>query len=154
MIKHTWYSWNIKKQHINFLVKQIYARIYVKSQKKVVVVSKNNIKWQMPGWKPKNWENFNETLNREIYEETSLKLEWKNPILFWYYVVKEFDLEYLQLRYFVEISGIDENILVPCENWDADPILTVRLVNIDELSNFIPRLLDSWELKSFLEMLK
>lgn len=74
MINRTWYSWDIKKHHICFPVNQIYARIYVKSQKKVVVVSKNNIKWQMPGWKPKNWENFNETLNREIYEETSLKL--------------------------------------------------------------------------------
>lgn len=154
MIKRIRHNWNIDKYHKILSVKQIYAWIYVKSKKKIVIVSKDWNNRQMPWWKPKPWENEFETLQREIYEETSLKLDLNpTPTLFWYYVIHEDWEEYLQLRYFIEIEDIDEENLRPNEKWDIDPINYVKLVDIDEISKIIPRLSNSEELDWFMNHL-
>ncbi len=110
----------------------------------------------MPWWKPEAWEKFFETLQREIYEETSLKLGINSeniPTLFWYYHIKENWEEYLQLRYFINIFNIDEKNLRPNEKSNIDSINHVKLVNIDRISKIIPRLSDSWELNWFMKVL-
>lgn len=110
----------------------------------------------MPWWKPENWETTLETLYREIYEETSLKLDLNSkwiPILFWYYLIQENWEKYLQLRYFIEIEDIDEKNLRPNEKWDIDCINYIKLVDIDEICKAIPWLSDSEELDWFMKIL-
>lgn len=110
----------------------------------------------MPWWKPKSWESAFKTLQREIYEETSLKLNLNSkdiPTLFWYYHIQEDWEEYLQLRYFIEIEDIDEESLRPNEKWDIDSINYVKLVDIDEISKVIPWLSESKELDWFMNHL-
>lgn len=156
MTKRIWYDWNIINHHKNFPVKQIYARIYIKSKKSIIIVSKDWNDRQMPWWKPENWENIFETLQREIYEETSLKLNLNSkdiPILFWYYQIQENWEKYLQLRYFIEIENIDEKLLKPNEKWDIDCIKYLKLVDINEISKIIPRLSNSEELDWFMKNL-
>lgn len=110
----------------------------------------------MPWWKPEVWESFFETLQREIYEETSLKLDINSkdiPILFWYYHIKKDWEEYLQLRYCIKIEDVDEENLKPNEKSNIDSINHVKLVGIDGISKAIPRLSDSWELNWFIKTL-
>ena len=147
MTKRIWYNWNIREYHKFLPIKQIYAWIYVKSKKSIITVSKDWINRQMPWWKPETWEDIFGTLQREIYEETSLKLDLNpkdTPTLFWYYHIQEDCEEYLQLRYFIEIDNINEENLNPNEKSNADSINYVKLVDIDEISKVIPRLSDSW----------
>ena len=156
MTKSIRYNWYIKEQHKIFPIKQVYARIYIKSKKSIIIVSKDWNNRQIPWWKPENWENTFETLQREIFEETSLKLNFNSkdiPILFWYYQIQENLEKYLQLRYFIEIEDIDENILKPNEKLDIDCIKYVKLINIDEISMIIPRLSNSEELGWFIKNL-
>ena len=135
-------------------IKQIYAWIYVKSKNSIIIVSKDWDKRQMPWWKPKSWEDAFKTLQREIYEETSLKIDLNSlPTLFWYYHIQEDWEEYLQLRYFIEIEDIDEKILSHNEKWDIDCINYVKLVDIDEINKIIPRLSKSKELDWFIKIL-
>lgn len=154
MINRIRYKWDINKHHKILPIKQIYAWIYVKSNFSIIIVSKDWTNRQMPWWKPKPWENEFETLQREIYEETSLKLDSNSiPTIFWYYHIQENWEEYLQLRYFIEIEDIDEKNLRPNEKWDIDPINYVKLIDIDEISKIIPRLLGSEELNWFMNYL-
>lgn len=156
MTKRIWYNWNIINHHKNFPVKQVYARIYVKSKNSIVIVSKDWENRQMPWWKPENWENTFKTLQREIFEETSLKFDLNSkdiPILFWYYQIRENSEKYLQLRYFIEIENIDEENLKPNEKLDIDCIKCVKLVDIDKINKIIPRLSSSEELDWFMEYL-
>lgn len=110
----------------------------------------------MPWWKPETWESIFETLQREIYEETSLKLDLNSKYIsppFWYYQIQENWEKYLQLRYFIEIEDIDEEILNPSEKSSYDSIHYVKLVDIDKITEIIPRLSDSKELKWFMKMI-
>ena len=154
MIKRIWYNWNIINHHRNFPIKQVYARIYVKSKKSIIIVSKDWNNRQMPWWKPEVWETNLETLQREIFEETSLKLDLNSkdiPNLFWYYQIQENSEKYLQLRYLIEIEDIDEKNLRPNEKWDIDCINYIKLVDIDEICKAIPWLSDSEELDWFMD---
>ena len=108
----------------------------------------------MPWWKPKSWESTFGALQREIHEETSLKLDLKSiPTLFWYYVIQEDWEEYLQLRYFIEIEDIDEENLKPNEKWDIDCIKYVKLVKASKIQFIMPWLYNSWESNSFTQKL-
>lgn len=150
MDKRIWHEWNIGDDYKILPIKQIYAWIYVKSKKKIVIVSKDWLNWQMPWWKPEKWESFFETLQREIYEETSIKIGKNcNPKLFGYYYIEENGVRYLQLRYHIEIEDIDEKDLKPNEKYSDDSINYVKLANIDEITKIIPRLFNSWEFNSF-----
>lgn len=156
MINRIRYNWNIDEHHKILPIKQIYAWIYVKSKKSIIIVSKDWNNRQMPWWKPETWENIFETLQREIYEETSLKLDLNSkdiPILFWYYQIQENWEEYLQLRYFIEIEDIDEENLKPNEKWDIDCIKYVKLVKASKIQFIMPWLYNSWESNSFTQKL-
>ena len=156
MINRNRYNWDIGEHHKILPIKQIYAWIYVKSKNSIIIVSKDWDNRQMPWWKPKSWESAFKTLQREIYEETSLKFDLNSnniPTLFWYYHIQEDWEEYLQLRYFIELEDIDVENLRPNEKWDIDPINYVKLVYIDEISKIIPRLSDSEELDCIMKIL-
>lgn len=154
MINHIRYNWDINEHYKILPIKQIYAWIYVKSKNSIIIVSKDWVNRQMPWWKPRSWEDAFKTLQREIYEETSLKLNLNSlPTLFWYYHIQEDWEEYLQLRYFIKLENIGEENLRPNEKWDIDPINYVKLVDIDYISKIIPRLSDSEELDWFIKIL-
>lgn len=154
MIKRIWHEWNIGANYKILDIKQIYAWIYVKSKKKIVIVSKDWVNWQIPWWKPEKWESVFETLQREIYEETSIKIGKNcNPKLFGYYYIEENEAKYLQLRYFIEIDNINSEYLKPTEESSPDSIKFIKLVPINELPTIIPRLQNSWELNSFNKMI-
>lgn len=158
MIKRTRFEWDIKNLHKNIQIKQIYARIYLKSDKKIIIVSKDGTKRQMPWWKPEKWETCFETLRREIKEETSVIMtDFSNsiigPILFWYYYIEENWEKYLQLRYFIELKNLDSQYLRPNESNAPDPIKFVQLVPIKEIDNKISWLHNSWEIKSFIKII-
>lgn len=154
MIKRVWYNWNISDDYKVLPVKQIYAWIYVKSKKKIVIVSKDWVNRQMPWWKPDKWESVFETLHREIYEETSINISKNyNPELFGYYYIEENGSKYLQLRYFIEIDIINSEYLNPTEKSSPDSIKFTKLVTIDEIPTIIPRLQNSWEFNSFNKMI-
>ena len=149
------HNWNIDEHHKILPIKQVYVWIYTKSKNSIIIVSKDWKNRQMPWWKPEAWENIFETLQREIYEETSLKLDLNAkdaPTLFWYYHIQEEWQKYLQLRYFIKIEDINEEILRYNEKWDIDSINYVKLVDIDEINKVIPRLSDSWELNWFIKI--
>lgn len=70
-------TWNespeIKKEHKNLKINQIYC--WIKSvDNKVILVTKDNKKWQFPWWHPEFWEDYKSTLQREIFEETGLDI--------------------------------------------------------------------------------
>ncbi len=155
MIKRTRFEWNVKNLHRNVQVKQIYARIYLKSDKKIIIVSKDGSKRQMPWWKPEEWETFFETLHREINEETSININNYSiigPIQFWYYYIEENWEKYLQLRYFIGLKNLNSQHLKPNEPNAPDPIKFVQLISIKEVDNRIPWLHNSWEIKAFIKM--
>lgn len=136
-------------------IKQIYAWIYVKSKNSIIIVSKDWDNRQMPWWKPEKWETHFETLQREIYEETSINLTKNfNPIPFGYYHIEENWTEYLQLRYFIKLDNINSEYLKPTENSSPDPIKFTKLVTIDEILTIIPRLQNSWEFNSFNKIIR
>lgn len=150
MIKRTWYNWDINDIHKLLPIMQIYARIYVKSKKKIVIVSKDWLHWQMPWGKPEEWETVFGTLHREIYEETSINIcKNYNPKLFGYYYIEENGTKYLQLRYFIEIDNINSEYLNPTEKSSPDSIKFIKLVTINEIPTVIPRLQNNWEFNSF-----
>ena len=154
MINRTRFEWDYNSLHKNVEIKQIYARIYVKSINKIVIVSKDGKNWQMPWWKPERWETIFETLQREVYEETSINILGDcNFTLFWYYLVEEDWVEYLQLRYFMEIDNIDIGLLKPSEKNSPDSIKFVKLVTIKEIKSMLPWIDKSWEFTSILKLM-
>ena len=108
MINRSRFNRDIKNNHKDIKIKQIYARIYIKSIKKIIIVSKDWLNRQIPWWKPEKWESVFETLRREIYKETSININKNhNPKLFGYYYIEENWVRYLQLRYHIDIEDID-----------------------------------------------
>ena len=158
MVKRTRFEWDIKNLHKNIQIKQIYARIYLRSDKKIIIVSKDGTKRQMPWWKPEKWETCFETLRREIKEETSIIItNFSDSIIgriqFWYYYIEENWEKYLQLRYFIELENLDSQHLKPNEPNAPDPIKFIQLVSIKRIDNKIPWLHNSWEMKSFIKII-
>lgn len=66
-----WYDYNKKSKHDlhTLTVKQVYCWIFDK-EGRIVVVSKDGDKWQLPGGKPEHAESFESALN-----EAGLKLQ-------------------------------------------------------------------------------
>lgn len=157
MIKRQRLSYVLWNQYKNLPVKQVYAWIYIKSLNNIIIVSKDNNKWQMPWWKPKTWEGYLQTLYREILEETSINLDTfshKVPVCFWFYLIEEKKERYLQLRYFIELENLSINDLHPNEKELEDTIQYLQLVNIFELHIRIPWMKHNNEFKDFLTMLE
>ena len=154
MIHRKRYTWDHYKHHGNIPIKQTYARIYIESKQKFIIVSKDNIKRQIPWWKPKTWESPLETLCREVWEETSINLRyvWKieKSELFWYYYIEDGWVDYLQLRYFIKIDDLNEDSLKSNEIDKDDSINYVKLVSVKDIRKVMPYLRDSWELNYFL----
>ena len=99
-------KWNesnkINGDHISLEVKQVYGWIITKDDH-LVLVSKDNVKWQFPGGKPNLEENFVDTLTREVLEETSMT--GKDPLV----IIKEKGLE--QVSDAGKLEGVCQKVL-------------------------------------------
>lgn len=148
-----WFS-TIIPQHMHYPIKQVYARIYIKKQDSIIIVSKDWSKRQLPWGKPKAGERILQTLFREIYEETSLSLsEITHSIkycdLFGYYHIIENWEWYLQLRYCIILDDIILDEFHSNENFEEDSINYVKKTTLWELIHFIPWLKTNEELSFF-----
>ena len=154
-ITRTWIpAHEIRPQDSNLKIRQVYCWITT-NDGKIIIVSKDGMKWQFPGGKPDEWETIEETLIREVYEETGLEIEnaIDNAELFGYYKIVEWNEGYLQLRYKLQIDQPSDKLeLFPHEREaDTDKIEYVIPCSQEELTKKISWLRDSEELRSFLE---
>src|SRR3989344_206397 len=157
---HWFQSSSINPGH-NYPTTQIYCWILTKDNK-IAIVSKDNIKWQFPGGKPKSGEADIKALGRELKEEISLSLNIfeSKPVFLGYYVINELDgnnksvKKYLHLRYFALCKDKSINYPVyPSEKKseiEENKIKFAKWVSIYEAKKLIPWLAKSEELTSFL----
>lgn len=156
-------KWNesnkIKSEHISLEVKQVYGWIITKDQH-LVLVSKDNVKWQFPGGKPNKGENLLETLMREVFEETSLDVSNMKKDFFGYYEVSsEEKPSFLQVRYLVICDKNSKELKLGISNEDEvqiseDIVRYVNSYNIKDTLKLIPWLGETEEYKSFLRIYK
>jgi 8-oxo-dGTP pyrophosphatase MutT (NUDIX family) len=130
----TWFaSDSVSVAHQNLPVTQVYGWIFI-ANKKLVAVSKDEIKWQFPGGHPETGESLLETLVREIWEETGIDIKGleKTAVFFGYYVVEELNdqnqvtKKYLQVRYLLKLHKHDSELDLKTNESEED-IETVHM---------------------------
>ena len=132
----------IKTSHSNIPIRQIYLWV-VTQDNKVAIVGRNN-KYQFPGGKPNPGESKDDTIRRELNEETSLVLEDldSDPIFFGYYLITNDETfgDFLQLRYVLNTpKNSSELTLKTNENEDdIDTMEDAKFVKLVELPKHIP----------------
>lgn len=156
-------KWNesnkINDDHISLEVKQVYGWIITKDDR-LVLVSKDNLKWQFPGGKPNLEENFVDTLTREVLEETSLDISEMDKRFFGYYqIMSEDKPTFLQVRYIVICDKDSKELKLSVKNEDEDQINEdivkyVATYSIKEARELIPWLGESEEFKTFIKIYK
>lgn len=156
-------KWNesnkIKSEHTSLEVKQVYGWIVTKDGH-LVLVSKDNVKWQFPGGKPNSGESLLETLTREVFEETSLDISNMKKEFFGYYeIVSEDKPSYLQIRYLVVCDKDSNELKLGISNEDEiqrseDVVKYVNCYNIKDTLKLIPWLGETEEYKTFLRIYK
>ena len=137
----------VSKSDTSIPSRQVYVWL-VTSDDHVVIVSKDNIQWQLPGGKPEIGESTVATAVREVREETGLNIDEyiKDVAMFGYYIVNEpaaMPSRYLQIRCKLPLtqSSVDLSLRVDGEDinqQDADVIKYVRAVPIDDIARYIP----------------
>ncbi len=149
----------ISSDHISLEVKQVYGWIITKDEH-LVLVSKDNIKWQFPGGKPNMGENLLQTLTREVYEETSLNISNMKKEFFGYYEISsQGKPSFLQIRYLIICDKNSKELKLDISNEDEiqlgeDIVKYVNSFNIKDALKLIPWLGESEEYKSFLKIYK
>lgn len=149
----TKHCWNTVLSVNSFIpqwpIRQIYLWVFT-SDHKVIIVSKDGKSWQFPGGKPKENEEYLQTLIREIKEETGMSIDrYIDDIrMFGYYNVTQrergTEVTFHQLRFYLVIDEKSSDLnLQPEENpQDADPIKFTKVVGIPEIEKDIPWLSD------------
>ena len=109
--------------------------ILVNNNNEVLLVSKDNLEWSLPGGTIEKEEDPVNTLIREVYEEAAVKLDLESITPFFYQEVHFDDSNeplITQLRYFAKIKAID--------NFEGDPgglVKYQKFVSIDDLDKFL-----------------
>jgi len=144
-----WFSNNsIRSIHANLPIKQVYCWLYTKD-KKIVIVSKDNKKWQFPGGHPNLGETNLQTLVREIWEETNINLEKKKneAKFFGYYTIEEVNNQdqiidkYLQIRYFLKLDiNSNQLSLKTNENNPNSQTTHMRYVDVVDKNKLVSRI--------------
>lgn len=158
MIIRKWIeSTNIKVEHQKYEIKQAYCWL-ISADKKIVLVSKDNIDWQFPWWKPEKNESLESTIIREIQEETGVDIsDYTNYLKFFgYYWINDNNVNYLQVRLVLKLNNnsssyvLKQNEIIDSKN----PIIIAKFISLDEITEIIPWLHNSQELMSFLNSLE
>ncbi|MEP7103407.1 MAG: NUDIX hydrolase [Candidatus Dojkabacteria bacterium] len=122
-------------------IHQIYIW-FVTSDNKMVLVKTKSGSYQLPGGKPLLNETKEDTLSRELFEESGIKIENMKPQLFGYYLVKNDpywpEPEYLQLRYFFKSNRNSTDFTLETnEPDDNDKIVKAEFINASQIFDYI-----------------
>jgi 8-oxo-dGTP pyrophosphatase MutT (NUDIX family) len=136
----------VLEAHTILPIRQIYVW-FVTEDNQIVIVGNGNGKFQFPGGKPESEESITETINREMFEETGIKMDEfaEQPTLFGYYLVEEDPNwpdypKYLQLRYYLFTSKHSSEVSLSVNERvdDKDQMQEVKFVDLHKLPEFIP----------------
>jgi 8-oxo-dGTP pyrophosphatase MutT (NUDIX family) len=128
-------------------VRQVYVWILT-TDERVILVSKDGDKWQLPGGKPEKNESLIETAKREVDEETGIDISpYEDGLEFFgYYTVNEPEADpvtYLQVRYLLSLTVSSDTLNLNAERENThqaseDVIRFVGAVSINEVAAHIP----------------
>lgn len=137
----------ISSSDISVPVRQVYVWLRT-SDDHVIIVSKDNVQWQLPGGKPELGESTLETAVREVREETGLNItpHIEDIVMVGYYVVNELagiPSRYLQIRCKLSLADSSADLPLRVDHEDmnqdeTDVIKYVRAVPITDISQYIP----------------
>jgi len=154
-------SEDIREEDKNIPIKQIYLW-FITKDKKIPIVAGDSGNFQLPGGKPEYKENISETIRREMFEETGIKIDMYKgkPVLFGYYVCKEdpnwpqFPV-YLKLRLYFKVEELSSKIPLSLNEreGDAGHMKSVKFADINSLPNEIPWMKNEAEYHDVLRIL-
>lgn len=158
-MKMEWQSSSIVLQRdLPLKVRQVYTWC-ITTDRKFLIVSKDNKTWQLPGGKPKAGESFAETAERELFEETGVAdNDLSSYVLFGYYRVSANSAEeFLQVRMYNKLSQSSVDLWPNVHQEDQvqnddDKIIDVQTVSLTEAEVLIPWLLSSGEYKEIRDL--
>lgn len=109
--------------------------LVLNDKNEIFLVSDNNKEWTLPGGTPEENESNEETLVREIYEESAVKINVDTIKPFFYIIVykkvkNKFIYHTTQLRFIAQVESIDEFIKDPGGNKQYRRF--VELKNLDK----------------------
>jgi len=142
-ITRSWFETSeILPQHSSTEIRQVSAWLHQDSN--FFVISKDAVKWTIPGGHPEVGETTEESLIREVWEESGVDIKGLNHKLLGYYLIEEVkDLgteSYLQLRFLVDLKDMDLSTVKPSEDHEIN---YSKLVPVSEIPNFIRWAADS-----------
>ena len=143
-ITRKWFQHSqILVEHLNLEIRQVSAWITT-SENLIILISKDGVKWSIPGGHPEKNESIDQSLNREILEESGLEISELPRKLLGYYLISEIEDNkednYLQLRFQVNLlEDLKEN-LAPSP---TDEVKFVKKVNIKDIPQFVKWAKDS-----------
>ncbi len=137
IIRKWFESDTILPEHSNLEIRQVSAWI-MDSDNQVVIVSKDNLSWTIPGGHPEVKETTKESLDREVFEETGIDISNHERKLLGYYTISKPDSEqteaYLQVSFFILINTLNALLFKPVEN---DDVKFVKLVNVSSIPEYV-----------------
>lgn len=139
-------------------IRQVYVWILTRDDK-VVIVSKDDATWQLPGGKPNVGEDAVQTAVREVYEETGIDLQGKEKDInfFGEYTIDDSSLDapdvYRQVRAWIRLpqTAAELTLTTKCESDGQrleDTIRFVEAVLVSEVQTRMPWLPMSDEYKT------
>jgi 8-oxo-dGTP pyrophosphatase MutT (NUDIX family) len=128
-------------------VRQVYVWLLTEDNK-MVIVSKDGDKWQLPGGKPDAGESLTETGAREVAEETGIDISAYQDQMkcFGYYIINEpaaSPADYLQVRMLLKLPVHSDTLNLHADNErgqqpQEDMIRFVGAVGVREIAEYIP----------------
>ena len=144
----TWVSaGDIQPEHREFPIRQVYTWANT-SDNKIVIVSKDGTKWQLPGGKPDSGEAMIATALRELYEETGIDAYdiAEQLKFFGYNVVREVagsqQTTYLQVRFALALPLTSEVLpsVPPAEDTQQDVSEQIQFVHYITPAELVERI--------------
>jgi 8-oxo-dGTP pyrophosphatase MutT (NUDIX family) len=132
----------VLEAHSDIEIRQRYCFIITKDNK-IVIVSKDKKTWQFSGGHPRANEDWQETLQREVWEETGIDItnDMGNVMKLGYYLITFPNESYLQERYLLLLDQSSDLLsLEPHEdvNDNTEVVKFVKTVDISQIGKYIP----------------
>lgn len=136
-ITRSWFEGSqILPEHEGTEIRQVSAWLHKDSQ--ILVISKDESKWTIPGGHPEVGETTEESLKREVWEESGVEIDGLEHKLLGYYLIDDNsgakNEKYLQLRFLVDLNGVDISNAKPSEDHEIN---FSKLVPVSEVPNYV-----------------